>query len=77
MLPETLIVSVAIVILILILTITSHRIFRTMFLHTFRPAHSHQCCTSVEDNEAVIRMITRGRSFRSRHVSRTHRVDLD
>ena len=30
-----------------------------------------------EDNEAVIKMITRGRSPTMRHVSRTHRVALD
>ena len=30
-----------------------------------------------EDNEAVIKMITNGRSPTMRHVSRTHRVTLD
>ena len=30
-----------------------------------------------EDNEAVIKMIIRGRSPTMRHVSRTHRVALD
>ena len=30
-----------------------------------------------EDNEAVIKMIMKGRSPRMRHVSRTHRVALD
>ena len=30
-----------------------------------------------EDNEAVIKMITKGRSPTTRHVSRTHRVALD
>ena len=30
-----------------------------------------------EDNEAVIRMIMKGRSPTMRHVSRTHRVALD
>ena len=30
-----------------------------------------------EDNEAVIKMIIKGRSFTMRHVSRTHRVALD
>ena len=30
-----------------------------------------------EDNEAVIKMIIKGRSPRMRHVSRTHRVTLD
>ena len=35
------------------------------------------CCTTFEDNEAVIKMITKGRSPTMRHVSRTHRVALD
>ncbi len=30
-----------------------------------------------EDNDAVIKMIIKGRSPNMRHVSRTHRVDLD
>ena len=30
-----------------------------------------------EDNEALIKMIIKGRSPTMRHVSRTHRVDLD
>ena len=30
-----------------------------------------------EDNEAVIKMIIKGRSSTMRHVSRTHRVALD
>ena len=30
-----------------------------------------------EDNEAVIKMIIKGRSPTMRHVARTHRVDLD
>ena len=32
---------------------------------------------SFEDNEAVIKMITMGRSPTMRHISRTHRVALD
>ena len=31
-------------------------------------------CTSFEDNEAVAKMIIKGRSPTMRHVSRTHRV---
>ena len=34
-------------------------------------------CTFFEDNEAVIKMIIKGRSLNLRHVSRTHRVALD
>ena len=30
-----------------------------------------------EDNEAVLKMVVKGRSPNLRHVSRTHRVDLD
>ena len=30
-----------------------------------------------EDNEAVIKMIMKGKSLTMRHVSRTHRVSLD
>ena len=32
---------------------------------------------NFEDNEAVIKMITKGRSPPVRHVSRTHRIALD
>ena len=32
---------------------------------------------ALEDNDAVIKMIVKGRSPNLRHVSRTHRVDLD
>ena len=35
------------------------------------------CCTCFEDNEAVIKMIIKGRSPTVRNVSRTHRVALD
>ena len=31
----------------------------------------------LEDNEAVLKMIIKGRSTTMRHVARTHRVDLD
>ena len=30
-----------------------------------------------EDNEAVLKMCIKGRSLAMRHVSRTHRIDLD
>ena len=35
------------------------------------------CCMCVNDIEAVIKMIIKGRSATMRHVSRTHRVALD
>ena len=35
------------------------------------------CMCLLEDNEAVIKMIIKGRSPTMRHVSRTHRVALD
>ena len=38
--------------------------------------HSTQLYLS-EDNAAVIQMINKGRSLHLRHVTRTHRVDLD
>ena len=31
----------------------------------------------LEDNEAVLKMIIKGRSLTLRHGSRTHRIDLD
>ena len=41
----------------------------------------HSCASAVlydfEDNEAVIKMIIKGRSPTMRHVSRTHRVALE
>ena len=37
----------------------------------------NRSCTSFEDNEAVIKMIIKGRSPTMRHVSRTHRVALE
>ena len=39
--------------------------------------NSVRCSTFFEDNEAVIKMIIKGRSPIMRHVSRTHRVALD
>ena len=35
------------------------------------------CCLCFEVNEAVIKMVIKGRSPTMRHVSRTHRVVLD
>ena len=35
------------------------------------------CCMCLRDNEAVIKMIIKGRSPTMRYVSRTHRVALD
>ena len=32
---------------------------------------------AFEDNDAVIKMIVKGRSPNLRHVARTHRIDLD
>ena len=46
---------------------------------TFAPHHSDSSAMLYvfEDNEAVIKMIFKGRSPTMRHVSRTHRVALD
>ena len=48
----------------------------------FIPSHVHSSRQEAllyvfEDNEAVIKMIIKGRSLTMRHVSRTHRVALD
>ena len=40
-------------------------------------SHQEALLYEFEDNEAVIKMITKGRSPTIRHVSRTHRVALD
>ena len=40
------------------------------------PPNVQHSCTCFEDNEAVIKMIIKGRSPTMRHVSRTHRVAL-
>ena len=40
-------------------------------------SHEEAFLTIFEDNEAVIKMIIKGRSPTMRHVSRTHRVALD
>ena len=39
--------------------------------------HQEALLYVLEDNEAVIKMIIKGRSPTMRHVSRTHRVALD
>ena len=40
-------------------------------------SHNESQLYIFEDNEAVIRMLIKGRSPTMRHVSKTHRVDLD
>ena len=40
-------------------------------------SHQEALLYVFEDNEAVIKMIIKGRSPTMRHVSRTHRVVLD
>ena len=42
-----------------------------------RFSHQEALMYVFEDNEAVIKMIIKGRSLAMRHVSRTHRVVLD
>ena len=42
-----------------------------------QPSHQEASLYVFEDNEAVIKMINKGRSPTMRHVSRTHRVALD
>ena len=43
----------------------------------FQSSHQEALSYVFEDNEAVIKMIIKGRSPTMRHVSRTHRVALD
>ena len=43
----------------------------------FNSSHQEALLFVFEDNEAVIKMIIKGRSPTMRHVSRTHRVALD
>ena len=48
-----------------------------LFPQMFNPQVVKPLCMCFEDNEAVIKMIMKGRSPTMRHVSRTHRVALD
>ena len=41
------------------------------------PVYGRARLFALEDNDAVIKMIVKGRSPNLRHVGRTHRVDLD
>ena len=54
-------------------------LFKTLilFLQTSNPRAREALLYVFEDNEAVIKMIMKGRSPTMRHVSRTHRVALD
>ena len=48
------------------------------FIHSnVNSSHQEALLYVFEDNEAVIKMITKGRSPTMRHVSRTHRGALD
>ena len=48
-----------------------------MFLQMHNLLGQEACSAFFEDNEAVIKMVIKGRSPTMRHVSRTHRVALD
>ena len=48
-----------------------------LFLQMSNPRRQEALLYVFEDNEAVIKMIMKGRSPTMRHVSRTHRVALD
>ena len=48
-----------------------------LFPSNVRFSHQEALFYVFEDNEAVIKMIIKGRSPTMRHVSRTHRVALD
>ena len=48
------------------------------FIHSnVKFSHQEALLYVFEDNEAVIKMIIKGRRLTMRHVSRTHRVALD
>ena len=60
----------------------SHRVINDLdnvdFIHSnVNSSHQEASLYVSEDNEAVIKMIIKGRSRAMRHVSRTHRVALD
>ena len=48
-----------------------------LLLQNVQSARQEALLCVFEDNEAVIKMIIKGRSPTMRHVSRTHRVALD
>ena len=45
--------------------------------HTLPPLTSNARLVCLEDNDAVIKMSIKGRTNKLRHVTRTHRIDLD
>ena len=60
----------------------SQRVINDLDIVDFIPlnvksSHQEALLYVFEDNEAVIKMIIKGRSPTMRHVSRTHRVALD
>ena len=48
-----------------------------LFPQTYNLLIKKLCCMCLKTNEAVIKMIIKGRSSTMRHVSKTHRVALD
>ena len=44
---------------------------------TLPPLTSNARLVCLEDNDAAIKMILKGRTNKMRHVTRTHRIDLD
>ena len=77
MLRKTLRSKVAGVILLPILLIICLLTRLTTFHPTFQRGHSQSSESSVTVNDAIIRIIKKGRSPNLRHVSRIHRVDVD
>ena len=69
-------VHVASVILLPILLITCLLTRLTTFHPTFQRGYSQSSDSSVTINDAIIRMISKGRIPNLRHVSRIHRVDV-
>ena len=65
-----------------VLRSTNNRVVDQLSNVDYEPTNTHSSqdesqLNIFEDNEAVIKMIIKGRSPTMRHVSRTHRVALD
>ena len=54
-----------------------HTTSQTMIQMQYNDLNLVRCSQNFEDNDAVIKMIIKGRSPTMRHVSRTHKVALD
>ncbi len=57
--------------------IGAHAFDATKHLFDTRSTLSQVMLVPAEDNEAVIKILAKGRTAKPRHVARTHRVNLD